>query len=291
MLHLRSAGDRPSARGADMATARARLVATEIGPIDVYETGDINGDAIILVTHGLGSVESFEELADGLAVRLPRRRIVAYSRPGRGRSPALERTGPADDLMAEASIALPALLRALAIGRADIVGHSDGAAVAALAACMNPGLVERVVAISPQVFADERYVRATMELPSEEWQTGLTACLGALHLDSARAYKLWRGARMALCAEPNAVLDRLEGLSAPILLLQGLRDEFGGTMQVSQAAARAAGPVKWVLLQRDGHFPHLDNPGQMLDLVESHLAAPFTPRPGHWPASGFVPRA
>jgi pimeloyl-ACP methyl ester carboxylesterase len=271
--------------------ARARFVATAAGTIDVYETGDADGDAIILITHGLGSLESFEEIADGLALRLPHRRILTYSRPGRGRSPTLDGARPEGDLVAEAATVLPALMRALGIGSADLVGHSDGAAVAALAACLNRGLVERLVAISPQIFAERQFVRTTTDLPAEEWQTGLSGRLGALHLDRAGAYRQWREAREALCAEPTAVLDRLEGLSAPILLVQGLRDEFGTSMQVSQAAARALGPVKWVLLQRDGHFPHLDNPGQMLDLIESHLASPFARHPAHWRSATGVVRA
>lgn len=291
MLHLRTDASRPTARNANPAAARARLVATEAGMIDVYETGNTEGDAIILITHGLGSLESFEEIADGLAMRFPRRRIVTYSRPGRGRTPVLNGDFPEDDLVNEAATVLPALMRALGIGSADLVGHSDGAAIAALAACFNPGIVERLVAISPQIFAEHQFVQATEELPDEEWQTGLSEQLGALHLDSAGAYGQWREARKALSAKPCAVLDRLVGLSAPILLVQGLRDNFGTSMQVSQVASRACGPVKWVLLQRDGHFPHLDNPGQMLDLIESHLATPFDRHPARWSSAGHVPRA
>jgi pimeloyl-ACP methyl ester carboxylesterase len=288
MLHLRSDASRPTARGANLAMARARLVDTDVGPIDVYETGYAGGDAIILVTHGLGSLESFEELADGLALRFPWRRIITYSRPGRGRSPALGRTAASEDLVAEATIVLPALMRTLDIGRADIVGHSDGAAAAALAACMNPGLIASLVAISPQVFADGQFVRATRDLPEEEWQVGLTGRLGAFHLDGEGAYRRWRGAREALCSNPTAVLDKLDALTSPILLIQGLRDEFGSSAQVSLAASRAAGPVKWVLLQRDGHFPHLDNPGQMLDLIDSHLAKPCARQTGRWSSAGGV---
>ena len=291
MLHLGLDAGRPAARNGKLVSARARLVTTSIGAIDVYETGNVDGEAIVLVTHGLGSLESFEEIADGLATRFPHRRIVAYSRPGRGRSPALNHAVPGEDLASEASLVLPALMRALGIRSADFVGHSDGAAIAALAACLNPGLAGRLVAIAPQVFADAQFARATDALPEEHRRIGLSERLGALHLDDAGAFRLWRAARQGLCAKPNAVLDRLEGLTAPILLVQGLRDEFGSSNQVSMIATRASGPVKWVLLQRDGHFVHLDNPGQMLDLIESHLATPPARQDDHWSTSPCVARA
>lgn len=282
MLHLGSDASRHAARNANLALPRVGLVATEVGEIDVYETGSAGGDAIVLVTHGLASLESFEEIADGLALRFPARRIVTYSRPGRGRSPALAGARPEDDLETEAAIVLPALLRALRIERADVIGHSDGAAVAALAACLNPGIVARLVAIAPQVFADAQFVRTTTNLPGAEWQSGMIGRLGALHRDPDGAYRLWRQAREALCANPTAVLERLDGLTTPIFFVQGLRDEFGSGTQVSLVAARATGPVKWVLLQRDGHFLHLDNPGQMLGLIESHFAIPFLQQSGSW---------
>lgn len=271
MLHFDSNAGLRLPRGLNLPAPRSGMVQTAIGPVDVCETGPDDGDAIILVTHGLGSIESFEEIAMGLAGRLPGRRIVTYSRPGCGRTPALSGIAPEMLLFREASVVLPALMQALAIGKADFVGHGDGAAIVLLAASLRPDLAGRLLALAPQVFADEAFIRMTRNLPREEWRSGLCRQLGAAHADGEAAYRRWLDAREALCQAPDALLDHIDGVRAPVLFVQGLRDEFGSGMQVSLPASRVAGPVKWVLLQRDGHFPQHENPEQILALIETHF--------------------
>lgn len=288
MLHFRPEARMHAVHGANLPAARARLVATDIGEIDVFEAGDRRGRAIILVTHGLGSVESFEEIAEELAVRFPDRRIVTYSRPARGRSPALDSVDPADDLLAEAGMVLPALLRALSIRRADVVGHGDGAAIAMVFARAYPGMADRIVAISPQVHADRQFIQATRDLPADERGAEISLHLGAVHLDPGAAYRRWHAARKALCAVPDALLDRIDGLAAPTLLIQGLRDEYDAGGQISAVAARISGPVKWILLQQSGHYPQYDSPGVVLDLIESHLASPVPAKKPRLPVARDV---
>lgn len=275
MLHFKPEARPYKARGATLPLPRSGLIATEAGKIDVFETGDRNGQAIVLVTHGLGSIESFEEIAEEMAARLPGRRIVTYSRPGRGRTPIQENGDVPDDLSGEALVVMPAILKALGIARADLVAHSDGAAVAMAYACAHPDMVHRIVALSPQVHADRRFIETTRNLPADERMLGISARLGAVHLDTGLAYRIWRNARETLCASPDALLDRLGRLRAPTLLVQGLRDEDGSSDQIAAMAARISGPVKWVLLRQDGHYPQHDNPGLVLDLIENHLAPPL----------------
>ena len=288
MLHINTAIGMRAPRGTNIPSLRSRTVQTSEGPVDVAETGPAMGPAIVLVTHGLGSLESFEEIALGLATRLPHHRIVTYSRPGTGRTPFPAYVNPGAQLLWEATASLRALLGALDIDRADLVGHSDGAVVAMLFACIHPELVRSLVAVAPQVFADTQFIQATRNLPADEAPRILRHQLGATHADDALAYARWRAAREALCQTPGALLDQIEGLTAPVLFVQGLRDEFGSSNQVSLASGLVAGPVKWVLLQRDGHVPQYDNPEQTLALIENHLARATSSLSGRREASRAV---
>ncbi|MBX9457948.1 MAG: alpha/beta hydrolase [Rhizobium sp.] len=273
MLDFRAEA-RPRPAVAAHATAQpVRLVMTEAGLVEIVSIGPENGPTTILITHGVGSVESFLEIALGLAHRQPRGRIVVYSRPGCGQSPALANVEAGDLLVAEASVIIPAIMQALGIRKANLVGHADGAAVAILAASIHPRLFVRIVGIAPMCFADQQFIQSTRELPDDEFRTGLTLRLRATHHDAGATYRRWRSARNALCRTPDRLLDHMGSLKAPLLLIQGLRDAIGSTAQVSRIAARVSNAVKWVLLQQDGHFPQHDNPEQVLDLIEGHLSA------------------
>ena len=94
MLHFNSNAGWCGPHGANFPVSRSGMVETAAGPIDVCETGPGDGPAIILVTHGLGSRDSFEDIAAGLACRMPGRRVLTYSRPGCGRTPASSETAP-----------------------------------------------------------------------------------------------------------------------------------------------------------------------------------------------------
>lgn len=271
MLDFR-ADTRPRPAATPLATGRpAGLVMTAAGLVELAVIGPDHGTATILVTHGVGSLESLSEIALGLARRKPRGRFVVYSRPGCGQSPALPNVEAGEQLVAEATLTIPAMMQALGIRKASLVGHADGAAVAILAASHHPRLFERVVGIAPLCFADQPFIQSTRELPDDEFRTGLTMRLKATHHDADATYRRWRAAREALCGTPDRLLDGMGSLRAPLLLIQGLRDAIGSTAQVAHVAARLSNAVKWVLLQQDGHFPQHDNPEQVLDLIEGHL--------------------
>jgi len=46
------------------------------------------------------------------------------------------------------------LLDALGIDKVDLLGHSDGATIALIAAAYHPDRVDRVIAIAPHVFVE-----------------------------------------------------------------------------------------------------------------------------------------
>ncbi|MBU3963212.1 MAG: alpha/beta hydrolase [Alphaproteobacteria bacterium] len=274
MLYFRQDKSANAARMTKVAASRRHLMCTDAGVVDILDIGKSQAQAIILITHGLGSVESFQEIAEGLESRFPGRRIIAYSRPGRGNSSAADSAENVDYLSFEACLALPAMMRALGVIRADLVAHSDGVAVAMLFACAHPWLVDRIVAISPQVHANEPDSGARGEALSEQECSPEIDKLGARHLDPKLAVACWSSARLALATDPDRVLGRIQKLDAPLLLIQGLKDDCGAPGQMDAISARVQGPMKWVILQHDGHYPQHDSTEVVLDLICGHLAEP-----------------
>lgn len=271
MLYFRQDGSTNAARIARLPAWRRQLVNTDAGTIDVLDIGKDQRHAILLITHGLGSMESFEEIAEGLEARHPGRRVIAYSRPGRGASPADPEHAGTDRLSHESLELLPALLRALGIHSVDLVAHSDGVAVAMLFACAHPERVGRMVALSPQVHADRQFDAVTSELLADGRGQEEIERLCAEHLDPALAIRCWAAGREALTGAPDRVLEQISALDAPLLLIQGLRDEYGVENQMAALSDRVPGPMKWVILRQDGHFPQHDSTEVVLDLICGHL--------------------
>ena len=281
MLDIRQDRRPETARIARQPVWTRHVTRTDAGLVDVLDIGKRAGHAVLLVTHGLGSIESVEEIAEGLEARFPGRRIIAYSRPGRGASPEAADVACDRRLSHEALHLLPALMRVLEITSVDLVAHSDGVAVALLFASACPWMVARIVAISPQVHGDPHYVTTTAELLADQGCRDEIDRLGAEHANVEGAIRCWSAERQALAVNPHHVLARISPMTAPLLLVQGLRDEYGTAQQMEAISARIKGPMQWVILRKDGHHPQRENPDVVLDLIARHIEAPFVPHPRH----------
>lgn len=278
MLYFRQErGSKAAPPAPRMPVARRHLLTTDQGLVDVLDRGAPAGPAVILISHGLGSLESCEELARGLESRFPDRRIIAYSRPGRGASPEPDGISADLRLSHEASQLLPALMRALGVTSADLIAHSDGVAVAMLMASTHSWMVDRIVAISPQVHADQHYAAITAEMLAEQECQVEIDRLSAEHEDVGRAIRCWAADRQALATHPDHVLAHIGALSAPLLLIQGLKDAYGVQSQMDAISARVEGEMQWVILRKDGHHPQLDNTEVVLDLIAGHVEEPVRP--------------
>src|SRR5512147_102267 len=86
---------------------------------------------LVFLHEGLGSVSLWRDFPDRLA-RATGLGAVVYSRRGYGRSDPAPLPRGVDFMHREAWDVLPALLRACAIERPLLVGHSDGASIALL---------------------------------------------------------------------------------------------------------------------------------------------------------------
>ncbi|MET3611710.1 pimeloyl-ACP methyl ester carboxylesterase [Rhizobium aquaticum] len=263
MLQFRQDERTKGARIVKATPWRRQIIDTDAGGIETLDNGAGQNRAILLVTHGLGSIHSAEEIAEGLNARFPGRRIIAYSRPGRGASPECGHLASTDPLSQEAHALLPALLRALGLTSVDIVAHSDGVAVAVLFASAHPWMVGRMVAICPQVHTPERVDPSRCVEDIEK--------LGADHTNTLGAIRCWSAQCETLTANPGMVLDRVGALTAPLLLIQGLKDEYGAQRQMEALSDRVHGPMKWVMLRHDGHFPQHDNADVVIDMICGHF--------------------
>jgi pimeloyl-ACP methyl ester carboxylesterase len=248
----------------------ARSIETRAGALDIAILGSGSGQDLIMLSHGLENWSSLVDIAMGLVRAEPTLRVIAFSRPGCGSSPPIAETDR-DPLYYEASVVLPALMDALDIACASFVGHADGASVALIFASLFPDRVLSVTGLASYGFADD-YLRASLEaIPFRHSGPELLLKSSADQPDPNFAYQRWRQNRLSECQngwDATACFDRI---SAPVLLIHGLCDEFISVGQTAAVADSIPGQVSWVSLRNCGHWIHRESPEQIVLLVQGQL--------------------
>lgn len=236
------------------------------------EYDDVPGDpqrAPLLFLHeGLGSVGLWRGFHRRIAQESGRR-TVAYSRLGHGRSdrPAAPRT---PSFMAdEAATVVPALCARLALDAPVLVGHSDGGTIALLAAAGLP--VTGVVVLAPHVLVEEFALTAIRSARAAFESGDLRARMARHHDDPDAAFRGWNDMWLDPAFRGWDVRDRLGGITAPVLGIQGDEDPYGSAVHVRAVAERAAGPVTLTGLSC-GHSPHLERPDDTAAAIIGFLA-------------------
>jgi pimeloyl-ACP methyl ester carboxylesterase len=189
----------------------------QLGEVRTYYEKDGEGDPLVLLHPGLADSRAFEEYVPELAQHF---HVFRPDRRGHGRTPDID--GPITyELMARDTIAF---LEQVVGGPAYLLGHSDGAPVALLAALERPDLVRRLV-FSAGVFHHEGWAPGAIDLDEETvaffidyW--GAVAPDGPEHFPVVKD-KLDRMHR----EEPTLTVADLAGYPGPALVMVGDSDE------------------------------------------------------------------
>ncbi len=225
-------------------------------------------DALVLLHEGLGSISLWREFPATLAERTGLR-VFAYSRFGHGQSDPVPLPRPLDYLWPEATEVLPRVMEAAGIGRAVLVGHSDGASIAAIHAGSFPhGQVRGAVLIAPHFFVEPICTAAIAEAKTRYETTDLRARMARHHRDPDNVFWGWNRAWL----DPGfpAALDlqpEVANIRVPVLAVQGLADPYGTMAQLEMLEREAYAPVDRLVLEGVAHNPHLEAPEPVLAAV------------------------
>lgn len=266
---------------------------------------DEGSGEVLLLLHGMaGSSQTWRSVIGPLSRRY---RVVAPDLPGHGES-----TKPRSDYSLGAfAVLLRDLLDELAVTRATVVGHSLGGGVAMQFLYQHPDYSERLILIGsgglgPDVGLTLRLLSAPgAELimpiiaPRKVLNAGerVWSWLRGAGIESPRGEEIWRSystfadapTRQAFLRTLRSVVDyRGQAVSAlnrlntktelPIMAIWGDRDAII-PVEHAYAAQRARPDIRLEVLTDVGHFPQVERPAEVIELIEDFLAA--APRPAH----------
>ncbi|SFU87887.1 Pimeloyl-ACP methyl ester carboxylesterase [Polaromonas sp. YR568] len=231
---------------------------------------------IVFLHEGLGSVALWTQRGlswpEAVCAAIGRAGLV-YSRRGYGQSdpvPDVRCTGrlPPDYMHREAWDVLPALLDALQISQPVLLGHSDGATIALLHASRHP--VAACIAMAPHVLVEDIAVQAIAQATTAFESGGLRERLARYHADVDVAFWQWNDVWLSQAFRSFDIREDCHRISAPLLLIQGLDDEYG-TMRQLDEIALAAPHAQQLRLAACGHSPQRDQAGKTTEAIAGFL--------------------
>ncbi|HZR76716.1 alpha/beta hydrolase [Bradyrhizobium sp.] len=211
---------------------------------------------IVMLHEGLGSAAMWGDFPDRLQASTGMG-VFVYSRAGYGASTPVTLPRPLDYMTREALDVLPALLDAIGFQRGVLLGHSDGASIAAIyAGATGDHRLRGVVLIAPHFVVEDVSVASIAEIKTLYETTDLRAKLARWHRNVDNAFYGWNGAWLDPDFRRWDISDYLAYVRIPIAILQGEADQYGTIRQVEIAKEECYCPVDVTLIPRCGHSPH-----------------------------------
>jgi pimeloyl-ACP methyl ester carboxylesterase len=232
--------------------------------------GDTSKHRTIVMLHeGLGSVAMWRDFPGRLA-RTTGCPVLVYSRLGYGRSRPLIGRRTVDYMHTEALVTLPRMLDTLEIEAPVLFGHSDGASIALLHAGSSGRATTGVIAMAPHVFVEEISISSIAAARVAYEQTDLRMRLARYHDDVDGAFWGWNDVWLDRRFRDWNIESCLAGIRCPVLLIQGLQDEYGTLDQLARIS-RQATRVQTLELPNCRHAPHRDQGDAVLSRVKAWL--------------------
>jgi pimeloyl-ACP methyl ester carboxylesterase len=230
----------------------------------------VDARTIVLLHEGLGSVALWKQFPERLATAV-RRRVLAYSRFGYGRSDRLMRPYDALEMHEkEAREVLPAMLRELEIERPILLGHSDGASIALIHAGRAPDAVSGLIVLAPHVFVEDMCIARIERVRRAFLETDLRPKLAPYHDDPDGAFCLWNNMWLDPSFRAWNIERYLDSIECPTLAVQGFDDEYGTMEQLDRIAGRVKN-AELLKLEQCRHSPHRDQPERLLQAIAMFL--------------------
>lgn len=238
------------------------------GPVEWAEVGGDAGRAPLLLLHeGLGSVTLWRAFPLLLA-EATGRRVIAYSRHGYGGSGPGLLARPPGFMHTEALEVLPELVERLGLGSPILVGHSDGASIALIAAAGHAVDTPGVAAIAPHVKVEDVTVDAIAEIRERYLaDDALRASLSRHHRDPDMAFWGWNDVWLSEPFRSWTIEELLHRIRVPVLTVQGDADPYGSLVHVEAVERQVRGGHRGLVLPGGGHSPHLEAPDQVVAAV------------------------
>ena len=235
---------------------------------------------IVMLHEGLGSVGLWGDFPEKLQ-QATGAGIFAYSRAGYGQSSPVALPRPLDYMQREALDVLPKVLDAIPFKRGLLLGHSDGASIAAIyAGSHQDHRLQGIVLIAPHFVVEDISVKSIAAIKTTYETTDLKAKLARWHKDVDNAFYGWNGAWLDPEFRGWDISEYLAYIRVPVMVLQGVDDQYGTLRQAESAQEECYCPFDLKIIAGAAHSPHREAPGPTLETIAQFVKAALRDDPG-----------
>lgn len=228
--------------------------------------------AIVMLHEGLGCVGLWNDFPEKLQ-KATGCGVFVYSRAGYGKSSPVPLPRPLTYMHDEAREVLPALLDAIGLRRGLLLGHSDGASIAAIyAGTHQDHRLGGLILMAPHFFTEDDGIASIAEA-RKAYETGdLRPRLARWHENVDNAFYGWNVAWLDAEFRKWDITEALAYIRVPILIVQGEHDQYGSVKQIEAAERDCYCPVEVALLPGAKHSPHREAPDATLKAISGFVA-------------------
>ncbi len=228
---------------------------------------------IVMLHEGLGSAGLWGDFPERLQAATGAG-VFAYSRAGYGNSTPAKLPRPLDYMHVEALNVLPKLIDKIGFRRGILLGHSDGASIAAIyAGSRQDHRVEGLALIAPHFIVEDVGLASIAEIRTAYETTNLKEKLARWHKDADNAFHGWNNAWLDPKFRDWDISEYLAYIRVPIAIVQGADDQYGTMRQIEIAREECYCPVDVTVIPGAGHSPHRETPNAALDAVADFAKA------------------
>jgi pimeloyl-ACP methyl ester carboxylesterase len=226
---------------------------------------------IVMLHEGLGCAGLWGDFPDRLAAATGAG-VLVYSRAGYGASTTVALPRPLDYMHIEALDILPKLLDQIGFRRGLLLGHSDGASIAAIyAGGVQDHRVRGVAMIAPHFVVEEMGLASIAEARNAYETGGLGAKLARWHGDVDNTFYGWSDAWLDPKFRKWDISEYLAYIRVPVAILQGADDQYGTIRQIEIAQQECYCPVDVTIVPGAGHSPHREAPETTLTAISDFV--------------------
>jgi pimeloyl-ACP methyl ester carboxylesterase len=222
---------------------------------------------IVMLHEGLGCVGLWGDFPDRLQAATGAG-VLVYSRAGYGASTPVTLPRPLDYMHVEALDVLPKLLDATGFREGLLLGHSDGASIAAIySGGVDDRRIRGVAMIAPHFVVEDISVTSIAAIKQAYETSGLKAKLARWHRDVDNAFYGWNSAWLDPKFRCWDISEYLSKIRVPVTIVQGADDQYGTLRQIEIAKQECDCPVEVAIMPGAGHSPHREAPEATLNAI------------------------
>jgi pimeloyl-ACP methyl ester carboxylesterase len=226
---------------------------------------------IVMLHEGLGSVGLWGTFPDELAAATGAG-VFVYSRAGYGQSPPGKMPRATSFLDEEAREVLPRVLDAIGFQRGFLLGHSDGASIAAIyAGSVQDHRIRGLALIAPHFFTEDMGLNEIRRARKSFESGALRERLKTWHADVDSAFWSWNTPWLDPDFKNWDITEALAYIRVPILIVQGDADQYGTQKQIEAAQQECFCPVEIAMLPGVRHIPYREAAELTVKIVADFL--------------------